>query len=76
MSNNNDIDRLRAGTLPQADVVPLANELEFLRYYYRNVQGALGPADRDINESIFDAYSEKTGRAVSDRYDHREEEEE
>lgn len=51
---------------PLADVVlkelaELKKEVEWLRFYERNVYACLGPADDDINTSIRKSYVEKVG---------------
>lgn len=51
------------------------DELEFLRYYYRNVQYSLGPCDADINYEIIRDYKKTTGKKVSAKYDFSEDEE-
>jgi len=48
------------------------NELAFLRFFYQEVNGALGPASDDIYEMIMDAW-ETVGNVVPEGY--REEEE-
>ena len=34
------------------------NELEFLRFFYKEVEGALGPASDDIRQMIKDAWED------------------
>lgn len=48
------------------------NELEFLRFYHKNIQSALGPADADINFSVYDDWKD-TGKPVPAGYDYRDE---
>lgn len=48
------------------------DELRFLRFFYYEVNGALGPASDDIYEMIMDAW-ETVGNVVPEGY--REEEE-
>lgn len=50
------------------------DELEFLRFYYRNVQSSLGPCDADINYEIVRDFKAKTGKEVHPPYYYPEEE--
>lgn len=44
-------------------------ELEFLRYFYKEVEGALGPASDDIYFMIADAYKGKVPKAYTRKED-------
>lgn len=43
-------------------------ELRFLRFFYRNVESALGPASDDIREMIREDFTDKTGVEVPPNY--------
>lgn len=47
-------------TGPYAD----EEELRFLRYFYRKVEGALGPASGDIRQMIMEDFTDQTGVEV------------
>ncbi len=48
-------------------------ELSFLRFFYREVEGALGPASDDIYQMIKDAY-EEAGYNLPENYSIKEDE--
>lgn len=45
-----------------------ANELRFLRFFYRKASSGMGPASDDIYEMIKEDFTEKTGVAVPPAY--------
>lgn len=49
---------------PDAD----AEELRFLRFFYRTASNAMGPADSDIYDMIKEDFTERTGVAVPPAY--------
>lgn len=49
------------------------NELEFLRFFYEQVDSALGPASDDIYRSIADEWEEE-GNTLPKRYKRDDEE--
>lgn len=46
---------------PAEDIEDMKKELEWLRWYRREVYACLGPADDDINRSIREAFVKKHG---------------
>lgn len=47
-------------------------ELQWLRFFWKNVKPALGPSDSDIICDICNEFEEKTGKKVPQQYDWRE----
>lgn len=45
-------------TLP----IKIKEELDFLRWFYINIEDSLGPASKDIYDKLRKRYAEKTGK--------------
>lgn len=47
----------------------VAEEVEYLRFFYEKVYPCLGPADDDIIDSIKEQFEKKTGKALPPGYE-------
>lgn len=54
-------EKIERDSKPAEDVEDMKKELEWLRYYKRNVYSCLGPADDDINRSIIESFVKANG---------------